>query len=556
MNTGSRENLIIESAPVRQSQNSVSESGETSTPQFAPGPTEQRLLHSQPVRPADVLALQRSVGNRAMQRILLRRRAEQSSPSDEAERAADAIVSGRSLGIGDTPPTVHRNVAPSATLIQVVQRQLPGFGTAGTQIPVFPEKPKELNWDVGPAGKVDNIAEGWDEKPNFPNGRLAHEGSSELDSGKTVFCQDWDTLQAAWNDSAHLSSLYNIQAKIPDVSVSEINGKPVETPKSVEAPKLENSRPAGKQGLSVGNIFNNSNELDTKTPFNPANLSDPDRAVYDQKKAAAIEARGNRIQAEIAIKSKMISVSTAWSQMRMAQIKEKQAEKGNEQKEIAVEKTITLGEKEQVETIIAGAEGILGAIDKKDVAGGVTSLAGTLTSLFFQDKIDQLNIKTARLDTEIAQLEVSYQSINVEVARDGIKQAMLAVEAALPSLDTAVGKEESAFNDFGATVGTLAKKLGLKADEAAVVRTAGAAMPKIDETIGQISQIETACKIPGYTSNSGVGAGLITNLETFKTHLANLKAFKNSLAQLKQTWIARRGAARSGTGLPENPASP
>ena len=94
----------------------------------------------------------------------------------------------------------------------------------------------------------------------------------------------------------------------------------------------------------------------------------------------------------------------------------------------------------------------------------------------------------------------------------------------------------------------------MSADDAKLVRTAAQALPMIDETIGQISQIESACAIPGYSSASGLGAGLITNLEAFKTHLSNLKAFKGSLTLLKQKWEVRREAARSGTGLPANPS--
>ena len=363
----------------------------------------------------------------------------------------------------------------------------------------------------------------------FPNGLLAHEASPELDTGKMTFIRDWETLQSSWNNSANLAKTYNIQAKLPDIYVSEINGKPVETPKSVEAPKLENAQPTGKGSPQVGNIFNTSNELDLKTPFDPRKLKPADRAVYDAKKIATTDARGNRIKAEIAISDKLLDVSIAWSKVRQTKIKVKQAEKTAEQKEVAVEKTVTLGEQEQVETIIKGAEGIIQAVDKKDVAGGATSLAGTLTSLYFNDKLDKLNVKSAQLDAQIAALQSSYEVENVKQATDAVRGAMNAVKKALPDLDTAVAKEEAAYNDFGASGEDFAKKMGMSADDAKLVRTAAQALPMIDETIGQISQIESACAIPGYSSASGLGAGLITNLEAFKTHLSNLKAFKGSL---------------------------
>jgi outer membrane murein-binding lipoprotein Lpp len=242
--------------------------------------------------------------------------------------------------------------------------------------------------------------------------------------------------------------------------------------------------------------------------------------------------------------------------LRQAQIKAKEAEKKAEQKDLEAEKAAIAAEKQKMETIIKGAEGIIGAGAKKDVAAGAISLAGTLTSLYFDDKLDQLNIKVAQLDSQIAALETTYAMEDVKQAKDDIKLAMNEVKKALPDLDTAVAKQEAAYNDFGASIEAFAKKLGLSADDVKTIRTAAAALPMIDETIGQISQIEAACEIPGYSSSSGLGAGLITNLDTFKTHLANLKAFKAGLSQLKQKWEARRAAARSGSGLPPNPAAP
>ena len=267
------------------------------------------------------------------------------------------------------------------------------------------------------------------------------------------------------------------------------------------------------------------------------------------------DARGNRITAEIVISDKLVNVFKAWSKLHQAQIKAKEAEKKAEQKDLEAEKLAIAAEKQKMETLITGAEGILSAGAKKDVAAAAVSLAGTLTSLYFDDKLDQLNIKVATLESQIAALETTYAIEDVKQAKDDIKLAMNEVKKALPNLDTAVAKQDAAYDDFGATVEAFAKKLGLSNEDVQTIRTAAAALPMIDATLTQIGLIDAACEIPGYSSDSGLGAGLITNLATFKTHLGQLKAFKAGLSQLKQKWEARRAAARSGSGLKDNPAA-
>lgn len=88
--------------PVRQGH-------QVSEPQVAPAIAAQRIVNSQPVRPASVLALQRLVGNRAVQR-LLSRSAAHSGLRDEngvAPGAGDAVDRAHSSQAESLPDSVR-----------------------------------------------------------------------------------------------------------------------------------------------------------------------------------------------------------------------------------------------------------------------------------------------------------------------------------------------------------------------------------------------------------------------------------------------------------------
>jgi hypothetical protein len=100
VSTGNLEVQSKESVPGQQTRDPQSEHAETIAPQIVPGMVAQRIVESRPVRPADVLALQRSIGNRAVQRLLARR--------------ADRLGSRDANGVADGAETVVARAASSS----------------------------------------------------------------------------------------------------------------------------------------------------------------------------------------------------------------------------------------------------------------------------------------------------------------------------------------------------------------------------------------------------------------------------------------------------------
>jgi hypothetical protein len=141
-------------------------------------------------------------------------------------------------------------------------------------------------------------------------------------------------------------------------------------------------------------------------------------------------------------------------------------------------------------------------------------------------------------------------------AKNDVVTALNGVKTASIDLNTALQAEKTAFNNLALTIEEMAKKLGLDPESAKIARTAASALPLIEETIGQLSQIEAVLQIPAYSPTSGIGAALVTNLDTFKSHLGQLKGYKPQVDQAKQKWIARRSAAQQGIGMPAQTSPP
>ncbi len=107
MSTGSRDTQSAKTAPSQQRLGPTSEPAETFAEQVNPAVAAQRVMGAPPgaIRPADVLALQRTIGNRAVQ-SLLARRADHLGPRDAngVTEGAEAAVDRASSSIGEPLP--------------------------------------------------------------------------------------------------------------------------------------------------------------------------------------------------------------------------------------------------------------------------------------------------------------------------------------------------------------------------------------------------------------------------------------------------------------------
>jgi hypothetical protein len=111
MSTGNRETKIKESARRQEILPATSERAETLTPQVAPEIIAQRMVSASPqaFRSADALALQRIVGNRAVQGLLARR-ANQFGQRDAngVAEGAEASVDRAASSVGQPLPAAVR----------------------------------------------------------------------------------------------------------------------------------------------------------------------------------------------------------------------------------------------------------------------------------------------------------------------------------------------------------------------------------------------------------------------------------------------------------------
>jgi hypothetical protein len=454
---------------------------------------------------------------------------------------------------------LQKTIGNAAVSRMVVQRQgHPGHHDSPTRFPSFddfhlPTAPVEANWDVPPTPGATDLAPGWGDVPNFPNGYDAHEATPELDRGKVRFQNDWSMAANSWNAAAALAQRFNVHAMLPDAYASSIGGQPVQPPTEMRAPDADNARPMGRQ--SVGSSFNAQNQLDVTSRFNPASLRGPDRTLYDTKMTASVTARNTRTAKQIVVDSKMTEVGNALSRARQAQIRQRQAQTGEQRTDVQAERTSIDREQAQVTAIIGAAQAVLTAGVQRDVSSGIAAV-GALTSVYYNDRIAQIESRMSELDRTLARLQTSLAVEDVVQARNAVRTAINEVRIAITDMDTAAQQEVAAFNDLSQTLETLARHQGLSAEDARTVATAAAALPIIDETIGKLSQIEAALQVPTYTRDSGIGAGLVTNLQTFRDHLGTLKGFQQNIGQLKQQWTARRSGAEAGTGVPGQTAGP
>jgi hypothetical protein len=107
----SLDNAGVKSNPGQRREGRSSEPEKNPTSQPVPALAAQRLLNFLPVKPADILALQRSIGNRAVQTMLLARRADKSGSRDAngVVVGAEAAVARAASSVGEPLPEAPRS---------------------------------------------------------------------------------------------------------------------------------------------------------------------------------------------------------------------------------------------------------------------------------------------------------------------------------------------------------------------------------------------------------------------------------------------------------------
>jgi hypothetical protein len=162
------------------------------------------------------------------------------------------------------------------------------------------------------------------------------------------------------------------------------------------------------------------------------------------------------------------------------------------------------------------------------------------------------SVATASLDDQIKDLDAKIQEIDFQVNEDEgelvddelkiKKQEFATAKNAIPTEKTtmmdALGDAQSAYNDFAKLAGSLA---GGSAENRKRVEAAIMAIPKVELVLGKIAEVRPSMKIPPYSEDAGIGlnANLPTVGENFRTNYSVLKGYQGKFTKDEQLWLDR-----------------
>lgn len=180
---------------------------------------------------------------------------------------------------------------------------------------------------------------------------------------------------------------------------------------------------------------------------------------------------------------------------------------------------------------------IMGAVSQGMTAeGAVTDAAFTIDT----------NEKLAALDHQIGGLMAKKAALRIGVATDALQTALIGfriavtnAKPAMRSLDDARTAHNAAYLEMGVLIQKTGAASGLVPSDQKAVAGAVEAMPQIENILQELEGMEQGLTIPHYSEESGIGAGMASNLNVFTHGLSIIRGNQEYIAKQKSLWKAR-----------------
>lgn len=509
----------------------------------------------------------------------VRRNSPSSEATDLTQPQAGPLVSPQSLP--DLPPQqrqhaamqiqrTHGNAYLQRQLNEnpPVQRQEAQWQREMREEGTIINLPEAYNWDFAAPIEVNELAT-WNEGVTFQDFRFArHLGQPFIQNHaiphmhrmQDAFRTKWTQFQGHWNQIGALARSLDITG-IP-APAGDASAAPRTTDTGSDA-----TQPRGEQGPSVSQLFQENPgsagaQLAMSTTMDPQRLPPAQRDRYHALMLAAHSKSGATRQQVNNVDTALSNVRSAAMGVDISQLRIDSAEHGVDQAGLGVQQGQVTAERDRVAAALAiikdlGSMAIAIHAGKPDAAW--SSGAGAVSNIV----LNQYNERLRRIDAQMRQITQSVAIIGRQIAviefnrsLEAVRVAQNALSNAIIELSTKVAEEAEAYRQFADFIEANGQAMGLSAADARTATSAAAALPLIEDTIRQYQQVIDAMQNPEFTRESGVGIQMApSNLGSFVVHVAQFKGYRQVLQRGKADWEGRRGAARSGLGMPAAPTT-
>jgi hypothetical protein len=509
---------------------------------------------------------------------------EVSSPQDsaerEADRAADAMVSGAPTTVSTAPASLARDDDPCMTVndpSHVASEPDPANGyvdeclsdTTPPPADMTPASLQALNWGAASAVEGDCTTP-WNAQPDFFD-----PGDAQLlADAQAAFAAHWTQVQSTWNTMGPV--IQNLE-KVTEENAGVLG--------LIGMPSSETGAQPGvleKNAMTTGGSF--SDTIDQSAPrgtsddlpiadakeyaedgFKSMRTADVEADLADfNSKASAAKAAYEAVKgAKSAYSIGLITQASALEAIHKAEIEKEKKDKEGEAITVERDKAVVMG-------YIGVAKSMFGALEQFEGAASATStttiagqdvttrggagagtqalaggggITGALMAPVEYVAANAYDKDLFSLQSGIKALESAQAAIDTETARNTYAIAKAQAEQLKAAITTA---RESAFNAAEARRLALAKVASSVKDSAlkhnpkdergaAAAEALIKAIPALELGVAKTGQI-AAIGEPGYTESSGQGAYECQNANDFIVHLGMLRGAKAKYGAQKRSW--------------------
>lgn len=469
---------------------------------------------------------------------------EVSTPNDpaeaEADRAADAMVSGAPAMVSGGGGLAR------ATLFRAPDDNTDGNGPGTPPVEPTPlpscGDPPELHWDQAPP-YFNPITTPWSTAPVFGPHDETCDPKNDIWNDRKAFQGSWGELQGIWNAAQPLYVEYDKKAASAEAAANEtkVGGATGGTTDPLESMKLNVS------GLKMNQVFDAGGmKTDPALMLSGDELSPDVRSDMTKTRAALKEtisgekgtvAMSNAVaKAGSGVTKSLLALDTAVNGVNIKKndLEEKEMQQAID--DLAIEKAEWTG----VVSAMTSVSKSIASADPGDAVEGLGKLVETSAAKQFDIDIRQLTSKVNSLKVKSANLEVQNAMNGAASAVIDVNTALGDLVAANTQYETSLAARRTAYREMSIEVSKLASDVGgASPEEAAQLQAALQAMPMMAEVLAALRPVIGALSIPAYSEASGRGAAQSESGPVFKMFVSTVKGNIIELDERRINWELR-----------------
>jgi hypothetical protein len=481
---------------------------------------------------------------------------EVSAPQDaaehEADRAADAMVSGQAASVSSASG-IHRDFNFFATQPAPagVFPANPGGTPSKNKNPTDPYQQPPVSWDVG-AVSPPEIPAGWGASShNTPpvQPRLTDDNQlGSIDPGDVqikeeadrVFTHDSLTLFDSWTRLVPMvTEFQRAEADMGSNGLGQgagnlhYNGS---GSGDADANQLTGAQKLGSMQL---------NDLFKGTAMKNDNLHIPPekqakiKELHNQVDTAASGVTAELAGVKTAADAQKVGTAAMKQAVDLLDIRNKEADKEKaaaQVEELKKAKEKANGTVEGFVTVVhlvcEVSEGGAGVLDA--TVEGLGKIACYANNAVYDAQIEQVNQQIKTIQDQINDLQKTFVADSFATAAAQVAKGASEMVAARLRLKTAVAHYQDVWDQFGREAGQAVG--GKDGDQVEAIMKA---IPRVELVLGKVKAVKATISVPSYSDPSGIGFNAAGKPADFQQHVALTKGYDLRFSMYETTWTQR-----------------